>query len=239
MVSIHWANQETGCLQPMGKIKEVIINSNSNALLHSEIGAAIGRHDITLESNAADLITFDSKVCGGPEGLGVIFTSINSGLDSLMLETIKNHGIDFDESNSCMLAGLSTALINLESDLIEAVEYMNSLISYLKNQLNESISEIEYVSADLYSVAGILNIIIPNIVSEPLLINMENMGVAAAPSSGCTLDAGKPSHVLVAMGYEEDQAMCAIRFSISKITTKKELGFVTPVIQSSIKEILQ
>lgn len=89
LVSIHWANQETGCLQPMGKIKEVIINSNSNALLHSEIGAAIGRHDITLESNAADLITFDSKVCGGPEGLGVIFTSILFCLRTLLTSFAK------------------------------------------------------------------------------------------------------------------------------------------------------
>jgi len=235
LVSIMYANNETGVIFPMDEISE--ITKERGVLLHSDGVQAVGKIGINLKELQVDLLSLSSHKLYGPKGAGALYIRKGVNLNPLIHGGGQERGKRSGTENVPAIAGLGKAVEIIKDD----IEAENIRLTELRDNLhNAIISKIEDVSLNGYLENGLsntLNLSFDNTEGESLVMNLDLEGVAVSTGSACSEGNVDPSHVLLAMGLTKEQAVSSLRFSFGRFSKESDIDLVLEKLPSIVERI--
>jgi len=235
VVSIMWANNETGNIYPVEKIAQ--ITKSKGALFHTDAVQAVGKIPINLKNSAIDMLSLSGHKLHAPKGVGALFVRKGVGFKPFMIGGHQESGRRAGTENVAGIVALGKA-----SEL--AGKYMNyenkevkELRDYLESRILKRIPK-TVINGDVANrVPNTTNIAFEFIEGESILLLLDEAGIAASSGSACTTGSLEPSHVLRAMDVPYTSAHGSIRFSLSRYNTKAEMDRIIETLVPAIKKL--
>ena len=234
LISIIAANNETGVIQPILDITKAAKAQDS--LVHIDATQWIGRLPFDVNAVGADMVTLSSHKLGGPLGAGALWVRHGIGLEPLVRGGHQERNRRAGTENTAAIAGFGVAIE-------AAVETMSSEIARqkeLRDNLWDGIQRLD-VEARCYGqeaerLPNTLNVSLGDLDGETILIGLDLAGISVSSGSACTAGSLDPSHVLLAMGVDEDEARGAVRFSVGYTTTKIDVDKTLDVLSTLVAQ---
>src|SRR5437763_523535 len=232
LVSIMHANNETGVVQPMREISEIC--REHGVLLHSDMVQSFGK--VSGEAvSLVDAATFAAHKFYGPKGAGLLFLRRGIPIEAIQFGGAHENQRRPGTENIAAIAGMAAAAEFVERDREQEQEHEGNLRDQLWQQISAQIAP-AVLNGDAHRrLANTLNISLPTLDSETMLMALDLEGVCASSGSACMVGSVVASHVLLAMGLPLALAQSAIRFSIGKYTTEEDIsataGIVSEIVQ--------
>ncbi len=254
LVSVMYANNEIGTIQPIREIAKEIRHYNKKypyptspysrgrrkegVIFHTDATQAVNYLPINVEKLGVDLMSFNSAKIYGPKGVGVLFKRKNVPLAPLMRGGNQEFGFRPGTENVALALGLARALQMTEKIKEKEVKRLTELRNYFLSELEHS-HILKNVGMILngdreHRLPNNVNITIPNIPSDLLVIELSAKGVMASAKSACKSGDGKASHVLQAINKKIKEEDGSIRFSLGRQTTKSDIDYTV----KSLSQIL-
>jgi cysteine desulfurase len=235
LVAIQYVNSETGVVQPVAELAAKA--KEAGALFLCDAVQAAGRLQIDFKSLNVDYMTLAAHKFGGPQGVGALL--FREGLQ--MPKFIHGGGQEKRQragtENVAGIAGFGIAAQIAASNIAEYQTHTGALQSALENGLRGIANDIIITGEGAPRVTNTTNIIVPNAPAETMLMAMDLEGVAVSSGSACSSGTFKPSHVLTAMGYAEDQSRSSLRFSAGYATTMAEIDAALEIFARVLNRI--
>jgi len=237
LVSVMWANNETGVINPVEKIGEIIKSRNSEAKFFVDAVQASGKVNIDVKSTNIDLLGISGHKFHAPKGIGALYVKSNIMIPPLIVGGHQERGLRAGTENVPYLVGLGVA-----ADLAqEGLQYESTEIKRLRDKLETGILQNVY-NAKLNSsvtnrVPNTSNIGFEYIEGELILLHLSDIGICASSGSACTSGSLEPSHVLRAMGIPYTALHGSIRFSLSRFNTEADIDYTLAKLPEVIEKI--
>jgi cysteine desulfurase len=229
LVSIMHANNETGVIQPLREISEIC--RARGVLLHSDMVQSFGKLDASL----ADAASFAAHKFYGPKGAGLLFLRSGIPIEPIHFGGAHENQRRAGTENVAAIAGMAAAAEFVERDREQEQARERNLRDQLWQEISAQISPVVLNGDTHRRLANTLNISLPALDSETMLMALDLEGVCASSGSACMVGSVVASHVLLAIGLPLALARSAIRFSIGKYTTEEEIsataGIVSEIVQ--------
>jgi cysteine desulfurase len=229
LVSIMHANNETGVIQPLREISEIC--RARGVLLHSDMVQSFGKLDASL----ADAASFAAHKFYGPKGAGLLFLRSGIPIEPIHFGGAHENQRRAGTENVAAIAGMAAAAEFVERDREQEQARERNLRDQLWQEISAQISPVVLNGDTPRRLANTLNISLPALDSETMLMALDLEGVCASSGSACMVGSVVASHVLLAMGLPLALARSAIRFSIGKYSTEEEIsataGIVSEIVQ--------
>jgi len=244
LVSIMYANNEVGTIQPIGKIGRLIKEINvsrvachlSPVYFHTDATQAIQYLDCNVDGLGIDLLSFSGHKLYAPKGIGALY--IRSGVPVVRQQDGggQEYNLRAGTENVPYIVALGKAIEKVSSIKYQVSKRTKRLRDKLINGVLK-ISGVKLVGHSNKQVPHIATFIVEGAEGEAMLLLLSDKGIAASSGSACTSGLLKPSHVLTAMGYKPQEAHGSLRFSLGKDTTLKEIDYVIKVLPEVIKKL--
>lgn len=241
LVSVIYANHEIGTIQPVRAIAKIIQNSKSEfnekmyPFFHVDACQAAGYLDMNVNNLGVDAMTFNGAKIYGPRGIGVLYLKTGTSIRPFIFGGDQEHGLRAGTENLASAVGLAEAISLINKNEGKKVTVLRD---YFLEKVKETMPEIRINGpTGLSRLASSINISIPNLSSEDLLLELDKHGIYASAGSACTARSVEPSHVLRAIGVEERYIHGALRFSLGRQTTKKDIDFALKVLPKIVGEL--
>jgi cysteine desulfurase len=257
LVSIQYANNEIGTIQPIADIgrellkfrrrMSVVSGQRSMVVFHVDACQAAAYLDLNVEKLHVDLMSINGSKIYGPKGTGVLYKRRGVEIEPLMYGGGHEFGLRPGTENVAGIVGIASAISNFRfqiSDLNRIGKLRDYFWKSLHTTLNDITlngppikSEILNQKSEISRLPNNLNITLKGIDSEALIIYLSEHGIEASTGSACTIDSDDVSHVQLAIGKSEDEARSSIRFTLGKDTNKKDVDYVLSVIPIILKKL--
>lgn len=235
IVSIMWANNETGTINPVAELADLA--KDAGALFHTDAVQAVGKVPIDLKSTAIDMLSLSGHKLHGPKGIGALYVRRGTRFKSLLKGGHQERGRRAGTENTPGIVGLGAAA-QIAFDALQAdMERISALRDRLEKGLLQRIGN-AFVTGDAQSrLPNTSNVAFEFIEGEAILLLLNRAGIAASSGSACTSGSLEPSHVLRAMGVPYTAAHGAIRFSFSRENTDEDVDQVLDVMPGIIARL--
>ncbi len=238
LVSIMHVNNEIGSIEPIEKIRDILKEKNSQALFHVDGVQGFGKVDISLKDYGIDAYSFSGHKIYGPKGVGGLYIDRNAKLSPIIYGGNQEMGLRSGTENLNAIIGLGEATRLIRENFKEEREYAQILKEYMVEKINENIDDIRVnTSLDETSSPYILNISIKNIRAEVLLHYLEMEEIYISTSSACSSRGTDKSHVLKAIGLDDNYIEGTIRICFSHDIKKKDIDYTIEKMKKSVEEI--
>jgi cysteine desulfurase len=228
VVSVGWANNEIGTVQPIAAIGAVC--RAGGARLHVDAVQAFGK--LPVDVAAIDLCALSAHKLGGPIGVGALFVRRGIRLRPLAFGGEQERGRRPGTENVAGAVGFAAALSERRADGVEA----------LRERLWQGMASVPGVrrhSPATGCLANTLNIGFAGVRGEALVAALDLEGVAVSVGSACAAGSGEPSHVLLAIGRSEPEARGGVRFSLGPDTTAAEIDAAADALRRVVQRMRQ
>lgn len=224
LISIMYANNEVGTIQQIPQIGKIA--KENNIYFHTDAVQAIGSVKIDVQAQNIDSLSLSAHKFYGPKGIGILYVKkdikFEKFIDGGHQERNKRAGTE----NVANIVGLAKALEMAYDKLEEHTLKISQLRDYYENSVKESIPNIK-INGDINDrLPGNSNISFIGVNGQDLLLNLDMMGICVSSGSACTSGSINASHVLMALGLDEDIARSSIRVSIGKYNTKEDIDYL-------------
>ena len=224
LISIMYANNEVGTIQQISQIGKIA--KENNIYFHTDAVQAIGSVKIDVQAQNIDSLSLSAHKFYGPKGIGVLYVKkdikFEKFIDGGHQERNKRAGTE----NVANIVGLAKALEMAYDKLEEHTLKISQLRDYYENCVKESLPNIK-INGDINDrLPGNSNISFIGVNGQDLLLNLDMMGICVSSGSACTSGSINASHVLMALGLDEDIARSSIRVSIGKYNTKEDIDYL-------------
>lgn len=220
LVSIMMANNETGAVQPIGEIARIA--RSRNVLFHSDAVQAVGKIPVDVEELGVDLLTLSGHKLHGPKGVGALYVRKGIDLDPLVHGGKQEWGLRAGTENVPGIAGLGAAA-ELAVQRLPEMRRVEKLRDLLEEGITAVFPESKRNGPASRRLPNTLNVTIPGMRGESVVLAMDQKGIALSSGSACRAGSPDPSHALIAMGLSTEQAHCALRFSLGLGNTETEI----------------
>lgn len=238
VVSIMWANNETGVIFPIEEIAAEC--SKRNVPLHVDAVQAVGKIPIDLKKTPITYLALSGHKLHAPKGVGALYVRRGAKFHPWMVGGHQERGRRGGTENVASIVGLGVACELAAKNLEEERTQVAAMRDKLEKGILESIPR-AYVNGDRKSrLPNTTSISFEAIEGEAILLLMNEFGICASSGSACTSGSLLPSHVLVAMGIPFTRAHGSIRFSLSRYNTDDEITFILekmPGIVSKLRSL--
>jgi cysteine desulfurase len=235
LISIMYANNEIGSIQPIEEIGDIA--KEKNIYFHTDAVQAVGNIDIDLEKLNIDLLTFSGHKINGPKGIGVLYIKQGTKIDNLLHGGGQERGKRASTENVAGIVGLGKAVELSTEDIQKKAEYLKTLrelcIEGIMNKIPDTILNGDPVK----KLPGNVNVCFKYIEGESILLMLDQLGIAASSGSACTSGSLEPSHVLLSIGLPHEIAHGSLRLSFSKDNTKEEVEYLLEVLPGIIERL--
>ncbi len=231
LVSVMYANNETGAIQP---IKEIGALCRSRSIIfHTDAVQAAGHIDIDVERDNIDMLSLSAHKFHGPKGVGLLYAKSSVLLTSLIRGGGQERGKRAGTENLPGIAGLAAALADAAAHMEQSTAYITSLRDALRSGL-EKIDGSSFNGSREHCLPGTVNYSFEGVNGEALLSLLSNEGICASSGSACSAGSLDPSHVLLAMGLSPAMAQSALRFSLSSYNTMEEVATIIARVSEAV-----
>lgn len=231
LVTVMYANNEIGTIQPIKEIGEIC--RKKGVLFHTDAVQAVGHIQIDVEEENIDMLSLSAHKFHGPKGIGVLYAKKGISLSVLIEGGAQERRKRAGTENIPAIMGMAAAL----EEACEKLDEDTKKIVALRNRLIEGLSEIPHsiLNGDAKKrLSGNVNFCFEGIEGESLLLLLDDKGVYASSGSACTSGSLDPSHVLLAIGRVHDIAHGSLRLSLSAENTEEEMEYTI----SAVKEVV-
>ena len=240
LVSIMLANNETGAIQPLGKLARLARQHNPKLVVHTDAVQAAGKLSLDLsgEFTNVDLLSLSGHKMYAPQGTGALFVRKGVELAPLFHGGPHERQRRAGTENVPGIVGLGCAAERARTWLEgEAPPALQALRDRLEQGLLAAIPGAEVNAATAPRAPNTTNLRFPGLDAEALLIALDLAGVAASFGAACQSGATEPSHVLLAMGLTPAQARSSLRLSLSRLTTVAEIDRALGILPAAVNRL--
>lgn len=232
LISIMFANNEIGTIQPIEEIAQIA--HKNNIIFHTDAVQAVGNIPIDVQKMKIDMLSLSGHKIYAPKGIGALY--IRKGIeferfiDGGHQEKNKRAGTE----NVAEIVGLGKACKIANQNIDQYQEKLKNLRDYCLNKIKENIPEIHINGTMEKRLPGNINISFENVESNELLFRLDELGICASGGSACSSGDNNPSHVLTAIGTPSELAKGAIRFTFGDFNTKEDVDYLVESLKGII-----
>jgi len=235
IVSVMWANNETGVLFPVEEIANLA--KSRGAIFHTDAVQAVGKIPINLAESQIDMLSLSGHKLHAPKGIGVIYVRRGTRFSPYIIGGHQEEGRRGGTENVPYIIGMGKACELAANHLEDMNVRVKGLRDKLENGLLEKIPN-SIVNGDRQQrLPSTSSISFEYVEGESILLKLSDHGICASSGSACTSGSLEPSHVLRAMGVPFTAAHGSIRFSLSSYNTEKEVDFILKVMPPIIEKL--
>jgi cysteine desulfurase len=234
LVSIMWANNETGLLFPVKELAEYC--KEQGVLFHTDAAQAIGKVPVNLQDVPADFLTFSGHKFHAPKGVGGLFIRGGTELTPLIHGGHQMGGLRSGTVNVPYFVGMGLAM----QLAVDNLEYEQSEVRRLRDKLEDGIAGIEGTFILGYRDARTPNTILASVrgvEGEALIWDLNRKGIAASTGSACASETLESNPTFIAMGLGNDLAHTGVRLSLYRFTTEEEIDYTVDAFQESVDRL--
>ena len=234
LVTIMYANNEIGTIQPIHEIGEIC--KEKKVIFHTDAVQAGGKINIDVKMQNIDMLSLSAHKFNGPKGTGVLYCTKKIQPEILIRGGGHERGRRAGTENIPAIASMAAAF---EENCLNLNEHNNYIIK-LRDKLIAGLSKIpnSIVNGDLDNrITGNVNMCFEGVEGESLLLMLDMKGIAASSGSACTSGALDPSHVLLALGLPHELAHGSLRFSLSHENTEEEIDYIIETVPGVINNL--
>jgi cysteine desulfurase len=224
IVSVMWANNETGVAFPIEDIVEIV--KSRGAVFHTDAVQAVGKIPIDLSRTPVDLLAFSGHKLHAPKGIGVLYIRRGTRFTPFIIGGHQEKGRRGGTENVPYIIGLGQACALAQAHLTEENQRVRLLRDRLEQGILERIPGVLINGDRGNRLPNTLSVSFEYVEGESILLLLSNLGICASSGSACTSGSLEPSHVLRAMGVPFTAAHGSIRFSLSVYNSKEEIEYV-------------
>lgn len=234
LVSVMYANNETGALQPVKDIGALC--HEHDILFHTDAVQAAGHIDIDVMRDNIDMLSLSAHKFHGPKGVGLLFAKKTILLTSLIHGGGQERGKRAGTENLPGIIGLASALQEAHDNMQSNTQYITSLRDALRAGL-DSIAGASFNGDRKHCLPGTVNYSFEGVNGEALLSLLSNEGICCSSGSACSAGSLDPSHVLLALGLSHAMAQSALRFSLCEYNTMEEVQIIITKVTEAINRL--
>lgn len=235
LVSVMHANNEIGTIQPIREI--ACICRERGVRLHCDAVQTFGLLDMKVEDLGVDMLSVSAHKLYGPKGVGALYLRGGVKIAPLLVGGAQERELRAGTENVPGIVGFARAVQLSEQVKQEQVERVGYLRERLRQRLQERLPDMQVNGNPRQSLPSILSVTFRGVSAESLLIALDQRGIAASAGAACSAGSIEPSHVLLAIGMDEQEAMSTIRLSIGRGNTLEEIETAAEVIAEEVKRL--
>ncbi len=231
LVSVMWANNETGAIFPVEEIGDIC--EEYGVLFHTDAVQAIGKLPVNVQSFNVDYLTFSAHKFHGPKGVGALFMKKGKELMPLLHGGSQMGGYRSGTLNVAGIVGMGKAI----EAAVDALDFEMTEIREMRDDFEDELLKIEdtfVVTPRKKRTPNTILISFRGIEGESMLWDLNRAGIGASTGSACASEDLEANSVMEAIGAAEDLAHTAIRFSLSRYTTEEELEYTMKVVKAAV-----
>lgn len=235
IVSLMWANNETGTIYPMDKIAQIV--KEQGKVLHTDAVQVAGKLSIDVRKTPVDMLSISGHKLHTPKGIGALYIRKGTKVSPFMIGGHQEHGKRGGTENVPYIVGLGRACELAESTMREEQTRVAAMRDKLEAGLLKSCTNTR-VNGDIeHRLPNTTNISFEFVEGEAILLHMDRYGICASSGSACTSGSLEPSHVIRAMGVSFTAAHGSIRFSLSRYNQEADINHVLENMPRIIKTL--
>jgi cysteine desulfurase len=239
LISIMFANNETGVLQAISEIGKIA--AEADVYFHTDAVQAAGKVPVDVKEIRCDLLTISAHKFHGPQGTGALFVRKGTLLQPLFYGGRHERSRRAGTENVPGIVGLGKAAEFARCGLSDGkAAKIGALRDRLESTILQSIDQVAVNGGDAQRTPNTTNLSFDCIEGEAMVIALDLKGLSVSTGAACSSGAVEPSHVLTAMGLSPDRARGSIRFSLGKQTTDEDVDFalaLVPEVLARLREI--
>lgn len=223
LVSIMYANNEVGTIQPIKEMAKIA--HEKNVLFHTDAVQAVGNIAIDVKDLGVDMMSMSAHKFYGPKGVGALYIKKGIKIENLLHGGAQEFKKRATTENVTGIVGMAKAMELAYENLEEHKNKLISLRDKLMKRIEEEIPDVKLNGHRTKRLPGNVNFSIRYIEGEAILLSLDMMGISASSGSACTSGSLDPSHVLLAMGMPHEIAHGSLRLTIGDFTTEEDINY--------------
>jgi cysteine desulfurase NifS len=234
LVSVIMANNEVGTIQPIRELCSIA--HEKGVLFHTDAVQALGKIEVNVEELGIDLLSISGHKFHGPKGVGALFVRKGIELEPLVHGGGQESGLRAGTENVASIVGMGKAA-ELASRNVQHSGRVCELRDTLEAGIREMIPGATLNGHREKRLPNTLNMTLPALRGESVAVALDQQGISLSSGSACKSGSPEPTHVLIAMGRTEEEAHCAVRFSLSHGTAESEIDETLSALARVLEEM--
>jgi len=235
LVSVMYANNEVGTIQPVAEIGKIL--KNHKALFHTDACQAAGYLDLNVGKLGVDLMTLNGSKIYGPKGIGLLYAKRGVKLEPISRGGQQERRMRPGTENVPAIVGLAEALKIAQEEKEKESKRVAELRNYFIKRILEEIQKTFLNGHPETRLPNNVNISILGVEGEAVVLYLDEYGIACSTGSACTSESFEPSHVILALGKPRAYAHGSVRFSLGKRNTKKDIDYTVDTLKGVVEKL--
>jgi len=235
LVSIMFANNEVGTIQPIKEISEIC--KKYQIPFHTDAVQAVGKVPINVKELGVDALSISSHKINGPKGIGALFIKKGLIITPQILGGGQENGMRSGTENVASIVGFGKACEIAKERLNENISHFQTLHSSMLSKIVKEISHVKLNGHPGKRIFNNIHLTFLGVQGEDLIIKLDEHGIAASTGSACSVHTQKASHVLKAMGFNHEQITGSLRMSFGYMNTLNEVDQTVEVLKKVVSEL--
>lgn len=235
LISIMFANNEIGTIQPIEKIAKIA--KNHNIIFHTDCVQACGNVLIDVKRMGIDSLSISGHKIYGPKGIGALYLKkgikINKLIDGGHQEKNRRAGTE----NVAGIVGIGKACKLAKNNFNYHCDYLKKLKDYFINEVESKIPDVKLNGDRNNRLPGNVNFSFKGVDGQTLLFKLDQIGICASAGSACNTGSQEPSHVLVAIGLEPELAYSSLRVTFGENNTMEDVDYLIENLEKIVKDL--
>lgn len=235
LVSIMFANNEIGTIQPIRELSKIAHRNGS--LFHTDAVQAFGHLPINVNDYGIDLLSASSHKCYGPKGVGLLYLRDGVEIDPLMYGGSQEKNLRAGTYHVPGIVGFGRAIESASKEMYQRYRKEISLRDYIISRLKTEVSFVR-INGDLHKrLPNNINVSFDYVEGESLLILLDTMGIDVSTGSACNSKSQEQSHVLKAIGLDEAKSRGTIRITLGNDTSRADADYLVDAIKENVNKL--
>lgn len=235
LISVMYANNETGALSPIGEIGKIA--REAGVLFHSDMVQAMGKIDIDIEALNVDLASFSGHKVYAPKGVGALYLREGLAIDSLIHGGHQEEGRRAGTENVLGIVAFGCACEVTKKEMQDQNCRIEDLRKRLFDGILKRVDRVDLNGHPTRRLPNTLNLSFDAVEAESFLIALDLQEIAVSAGAACSAGAMEPSHVLLAMGMPPHICQSALRFSLGRENTENDIDYTLSVIPEIVDRL--